>query len=601
MTKALLTFPFLAALAIAGPAEFGWAELRKAAAERNLAPRYLPLDAAVEPALKAEAFEIQPARISGGDLRGLMYGLLEAAEQIRSSGKVTKTKSEPVVLLRSVRLELTSAAFTESWFHSRDYWESAFQMMARARINRLHLEFDSPPFPYLFRLPLFDGVFVDGLTPYARGRNLDAIKQIAELALDYAVDLAIGIRTLQTPAAVTGLTVDRSPAYYRAALETLLAEVHAIRVVAIPSMDDPLRRSVLAAVGSIGRLVTIETDSPISKGAWRRIEELPPHEPLPPLKTVTPADAPVLRRVAHARFTDPRYVRLTARCASLGAMGIEVAAPVNNTEPDAHVLYFAWGRLSYDPGAADRVWRIHPLDDAIASAARTYQRTQAETELEAAQRIHSNAAVVERAVYKQPASPLVDALRAAATRARYNGRLLWGQYMLAYHRQTGSESALRAALRDLQAAQQIGARLQLPPGELPAQIAAAESMLAGLPPQHTPLPWTLPPPRPNLIHKPLGQSPPGKALIIPLQITPPALPAETIRLRYRFFETDGDFHTLEASARTPRFTIPPNDLLTPGTLLYYFELPHAKGVWLYPDPRTDPPVFQTRIKDAAAK
>src|SRR5689334_7732064 len=68
----------------AGPVDFGKAELDAALAERKLKLRVdteLSLD-------RPETFSITlyktgVARITGGDLRGLMYGLMEAAEQIR--------------------------------------------------------------------------------------------------------------------------------------------------------------------------------------------------------------------------------------------------------------------------------------------------------------------------------------------------------------------------------------------------------------------------------------------------------------------------------------------------------------------------------------
>ena len=79
MFRLLLLF-FIALHVAAGPVEFGKAELERALAERNMTLHYRSGVSHLAP----EAFEIEPLRITGGDLRGLMYGLLEAADQIRA-------------------------------------------------------------------------------------------------------------------------------------------------------------------------------------------------------------------------------------------------------------------------------------------------------------------------------------------------------------------------------------------------------------------------------------------------------------------------------------------------------------------------------------
>src|SRR5258708_16544556 len=89
-----------------------------------------------------EAFRIEPyatgnGRVSGGDLRGLMYGLLEAAEQIRTSGKLRAVHGTPAAQLRSVAVTLTAADTEQAWFSSDLFWRAYFQMLARARINRM--------------------------------------------------------------------------------------------------------------------------------------------------------------------------------------------------------------------------------------------------------------------------------------------------------------------------------------------------------------------------------------------------------------------------------------------------------------------------------
>ena len=72
----------LAAAAAAGPVDFGMAEVNRAEAARGIAQGsiHFRTEISQDP---PESYRIDPGRISGGDLRGLMYGLLEAAGQIQ--------------------------------------------------------------------------------------------------------------------------------------------------------------------------------------------------------------------------------------------------------------------------------------------------------------------------------------------------------------------------------------------------------------------------------------------------------------------------------------------------------------------------------------
>jgi len=95
---------FLVAPAIAfaaGPVEFAVGEFNAAMAAQTLKQR-IKYDVSLEP---AETFRIEPyaaggAHISGGDLRGLMYGLLEAADQIRATGRMKPVHEVPSIAVR---------------------------------------------------------------------------------------------------------------------------------------------------------------------------------------------------------------------------------------------------------------------------------------------------------------------------------------------------------------------------------------------------------------------------------------------------------------------------------------------------------------------
>ena len=81
----------------AGPKEFGEAELSRAIHERGI---HLQLDAQVRPgSTPAEGYELAGRRLMANDVRGLMYGLLEAATQIRRDGRLTDRKESPRVTM----------------------------------------------------------------------------------------------------------------------------------------------------------------------------------------------------------------------------------------------------------------------------------------------------------------------------------------------------------------------------------------------------------------------------------------------------------------------------------------------------------------------
>ena len=148
--RLLSSLILLAALARAGPVEFGQAELDSAMAERKLKwKNQVELNLDAPDTFRIEPYSMGGAHITGGDLRGLMYGLLEAAEQIRASGHFTKTRGEPAASLRGVRIALSP----ELEKAPEEFWNSYFRMLARNRFNRVHMVFQRIEAPY--RLPQF--------------------------------------------------------------------------------------------------------------------------------------------------------------------------------------------------------------------------------------------------------------------------------------------------------------------------------------------------------------------------------------------------------------------------------------------------------------
>src|SRR5579862_1212552 len=151
----------------AGPVEFGQAEFQAALAARNLKTK-IDTEINLDP---PESFSITTyqkggARVAGGDLRGLMYGLLEAADQIRATGKLKLAHGGPIIAVRGVRLTPTAP-----YDFSDARWRPYFQMLARNRVNRVTVV-----------LPLADARIGD-------------VKFLSQLASDYAIDFTLAIGT----------------------------------------------------------------------------------------------------------------------------------------------------------------------------------------------------------------------------------------------------------------------------------------------------------------------------------------------------------------------------------------------------------------------
>ena len=206
----------------AGPADFGMAELNAAIAARNL--KYRPKIAAELNTDPPETFRIDPyssggGRVSGGDLRGLMYGLLEAAAQMRELGHLKLTRGSPFLSPRGVK---ANADPFVSWFGSEDFWRAYFAVLARDRFDRLQLVFDR--FPDRGALPAF--------------------RTISQIAMQYGVDIALGLRSFSPES--------------RSALQDLLTQSMGIRSVVFAGANEPEKLPILDVLAKAGRRVVLD-------------------------------------------------------------------------------------------------------------------------------------------------------------------------------------------------------------------------------------------------------------------------------------------------------------------------------------------------------
>jgi hypothetical protein len=402
--RVVLWLALLVCAAWAGPVEFGMAEVQRAISERGIRPGVIRFktELTLEP---PESYRILPGRITGGDLRGLMYGLLEAAEQIRVTGRLTAARGEAATPLRGIRILLHHRDLEPTWYHSRDYWIGFLRMLARNRFNRFNLVFAHQTYPFWVTVPEFPEIRVPGLSDEERHRNLETLRFISQTAAEHAIDFTLGIWEHSTQSGMTtkvdGLTPDKLGPYTYLALKRVLTACPAIRSIqmrtaaASGSPETEFYRDwVFKAVRESGRRVTLDL-----RGGSMRPDLLEAATGAgPPLRLSTrywsdrigrpyqfaeaapdPGDFDYLRKPrthdlywelggldSHRLLLwgDPDFVRRAVPTFRLaGASGFEIDPPFTTRDSENQsadrgferywFFYLLWGRLAYDPKTPD--------------------------------------------------------------------------------------------------------------------------------------------------------------------------------------------------------------------------------------------------------
>ena len=190
--------------------------------------------------------------VTGVDARGIVYGLLELADRVRSSHNPLSALHLAASLIettpnkvRSVSRGFCSEVEDKRWYYHRAFWTSYLDTIAAARFNRFALTFglgyDFPrgvtgdylhfPYPYLVEVPGYDQVHVEpALQPGERQRNLEALQFIAAETARRGLEFQLGIWThayqwTDSPNSdhrIVGLTPETHAAYCRDALALLL-------------------------------------------------------------------------------------------------------------------------------------------------------------------------------------------------------------------------------------------------------------------------------------------------------------------------------------------------------------------------------------------
>jgi hypothetical protein len=335
----------LAAVGWAGPVDFGRQELERAIAERKLSPQLSRFIAEVS-ADGAESFRIQAGQISGGDMRGLMYGLLEAAGQIRERGRLLLARGAPAMPIRGVRLFIQAGDLEKDWYNSREFWQRFSETLARSRFNRLNLVFS--------RLSIEE-------------RDLEMLRYISQTASEYAIDFTLGLRA------------DTAELWPDGALKRVLAAcpmIRSVQILAGATRDEGsvalYRDRFFRPIREAGRRVTLELrgsdltpallKAATSGAAPLRISVRysgvlrtpPPRPPSSQLIWELRTSDPAQRRP----WSDPDFVRRTVvSLAQPGYAGFEIDPPLPPESDGDRLFYTLWGRLGYDPKTLASVWQ----------------------------------------------------------------------------------------------------------------------------------------------------------------------------------------------------------------------------------------------------
>ena len=285
---ALLSLPALAA----GPVEFGQAELQKVIEDRGLNASSFRVSVEYSLVLPADGFQIQGLIIRGGSRRGVMYGLLEAADQLRERKSLAAVKATPRFEIRAARL----AASDEILGRPERQWNELFAALARARFCRLRLEIQE-----------------------LNAERSQRLAHLAALAEEHAIDLALSLVTIDPPV-----------------LLKLLGESIVFKAVQVPTDS---AATALTALSEAGRYVTLDLPADAITLDLRRVaQEL--RVPLLGLSTSTPEFGPYvwLTGLATPESLQPLATR--------GAAGFE-AGPLSEDWTGLEHQLGSWSALSF--------------------------------------------------------------------------------------------------------------------------------------------------------------------------------------------------------------------------------------------------------------
>jgi hypothetical protein len=232
--------------------------------------------------------------VTGSDVRGLVYGILELADRIIYSDNpvadlkaVKNTTEKAANSIRSLTRLFVSDIEDKSWFYDKEFWESFLTMLVTHRFNRfsltLGLGYDSPirvtdsyfifAYPFLVSVPGYD-VRVRELPAGEREKNLKMLQFISSEASRRGLHFQLALwghayDCVDSPNvnySIEGLNDDNHAQYCRDAVRTLLQacpDIDGITFRAhyesgIPDGSKSFWETVFQGVAEVGRRVEID-------------------------------------------------------------------------------------------------------------------------------------------------------------------------------------------------------------------------------------------------------------------------------------------------------------------------------------------------------
>ena len=232
--------------------------------------------------------------VSGPDVRGLVYGLLELADRVTYAGDPTAllqgihpSVEQPANSIRSMTRLFVSDIEDKPWFYDQEFWQEYLSMLVAQRFNRfsltLGLGYDAPrrvadsyfifAYPYLVTTPGYN-VQVRGLPTGERERNLEALQFISSEATRRGLHFQLGLwghnyaceNSPDVNYLIDGLTEETHAPYCRDAVRTLLQACPAISGITfrahyesgIPDGFQGFWETVFQGVAECGRRVEID-------------------------------------------------------------------------------------------------------------------------------------------------------------------------------------------------------------------------------------------------------------------------------------------------------------------------------------------------------
>jgi hypothetical protein len=211
-----------------------------------------------------ESFGLVPGELAGrpillacgGDVRGLVYAILELADRVQYASRPLTALEVPQAIveqpankIRSVLRPFVSNVEDKSWYYDKTFWEQYLSMLAAQRFNRFALAFGIGydftsrlrdtyfhfAYPFLVWVPGYD-VRVRELPDAERDQNLEMLRFISDEAARRGLQFQLGLWThayqwTDSPSVnytIEGLSPQNHALYCQAALQTLLMACPAI-------------------------------------------------------------------------------------------------------------------------------------------------------------------------------------------------------------------------------------------------------------------------------------------------------------------------------------------------------------------------------------